>query len=615
MVHLLRFGALVSLVLAASCGGDGGVAAPAYAEHVAPLILRSCAPCHRPGEPAPFSLLTFADVHKKREQIVEVTGARLMPPWLPTHGDFVGDRRLQPAEIELLRRWVENGAPRGDEAAEPKPPVFASGWQLREPDLVVTAPQPLVVEAGGGDVFRNLVIPLDLDGVKFVSAVEIRPGNRAVHHAVLAVDPTFESRRLEALDETPGYPGMAMGGALPPDGHFLGWTPGKRTRPSPPGQAFRLWPGHDLVLQVHVQPTGKREVVQPQIGLYFTNEAPTVQMFPLALFNADIDIPAGEASYRVRDELTLPVATSVHAVYPHAHYLGRSMRALAILPNGSERVLLAIDRWDFDWQDDYRCVAPIALPAGARLVMDYVYDNSEANAANPNRPPVRVRFGQRSLDEMATLTFSVTVGDLEQRQWLQRALLRHDLDKEPEAGNLWLQLAGLERERGDHDAALVAIARAERFHPDRATVHAEWGRCLEAAGRVEDAVRHYREALDIDNTNGMANAQLGAILARAGDSKTAREHFKIALLSMPNVAVLHHNYATASFSEGDLADAELHYSRALQIDPQYFSAWLLLGRVLLERGDKDRAREALQQAAALAPDDPAVARLRRQLDR
>ncbi len=602
------------LLMVAGCS-EGNVTAPTWAQHVAPLIHRSCTPCHRAGEAAPFALVTFEDARKKQDLIVEMTRERLMPPWLPTHGDFVGDRRLSPAEIDLLARWVANGAPRGDAAEEPKPPSFPVGWQLREPDLVVTAPQPLVVEAGGGDVFRNLVIPVAIDAVKFVRAVEIRPGNRAVHHAVLAVDPTYESRRLDALDEAPGYPGMVMGGAVPPDGHFLGWTPGKVTRPAPPGHAFRLWPGHDLVLQVHVQPTGKREVVLPQIGLYFTDEPPTESLFPLALFNSRIDIPAGAADYRVRDELTLPVAITVHAIYPHAHYLGRSLRALAILPDGSERVLLAIDRWDFDWQDDYRCVSPIALPAGTRLVMDYVYDNSEANPANPNRPPVHVSFGQRSIDEMATLTFSVTAADGQQRQSLQRALLHHDLGKEPQAGNLWLQLAGLERERGDLDAALAAVAKAERWHIDRAAVHAEWGLCLEAAGRNDDAVRHYRDALAVDNVNGLANAQLGAILARRGDSKTAREHFKIALLTLPNVAVLHHNYATASFSEGDLVAAEDHYRRALRIDPDYFSAWLLLGRVLLERGDRDGAREALARATTLRPDDPAVTQLRRQLER
>lgn len=601
------------LLMVAGCS-EGEVTAPTFAEHVAPLIHRSCTPCHRQGEPVPFVLERYEDAQKKRDLLVEMTGKRLMPPWLPTHGEFVGERRLSDAEIALLRAWVEAGAPRGDQSREPPLPRFPNGWQLGEPDLVLTA-EELVVPAGGEDVFRNLVIPIDLDALRFVRAVEIRPGNRAVHHAVLAVDATFQSRRLDALDAEPGFPGMAMGNAAAPDGQFLGWTPGKRVMPAEPGMAFRLSPGQDFVLQLHVQPTGKEERIRAQIGLYFTDQAPDVTAMPVALWSDRIDIAPGDADFRLHDEFVLPVAATVHAVFPHAHYLGKRLRGTAILPNGSERTLIGIERWDFDWQDDFRLREPMKLPAGTRLVMDYTYDNSEANPANPAQPPVRVRFGQRSRDEMGTLTVSLTVADAEARTWLHRALLRHDLTKAPEAGNLWLELAGLERSRKDHDAALAAIARAERFHPDRATVHAEWGMCLEAAGRDDDAVRHYREALLVDSASGMANAQLGAILARRGDSKAARGHFEIALQALPNVAVLHHNYATACFAEGDLRTAELHYRQAVQIDPGYVNAWLLLGRLLVERGDKDGAREALLQAAVLAPDDPAVASLRRQLER
>lgn len=579
------------------------------------MVHRACTVCHRAGEAAPFALVTFADAQKRRDLIVEMTQQRRMPPWLPTHGEFVGDRRLRGEEIELLRRWVEAGAPRGDVGKEPAPPVFATGWQLGQPDLVLTATDELVVEGGGGDVFRNLVMPVEFDGVKFVAAVEIRPGNRAVHHAVLAVDATRESRRLDALDAQPGFAGMVMGNAQPPDGTFLGWTPGKQVLPAKQGMAFRLFGGHDFVLQLHVQPTGKREVIRPQIGLYFTEHAPQVQAFPLVLWSDRIDIPAGEPDFALRDEFVLPVAATLHAIYPHAHYLGKRLRGVAILPNQDERVLLEIARWDFDWQDDYRFAAPVPLPAGSRLVMDYRYDNSAANESNPKKPPVRVRFGQRSVDEMGTLTFSLTVADEEARQELQRALLRHDLQKAPDAGNLWLQLAGLERERGDFDAAFAAIAKADSLLPEQGDVQAEWGLCHERAGRIDEARRRYRLALQRDPTQGLAHAQLGTLLARGGETAKAKEHFQRALAAMPNSASLHHNFATASFSEGDLLTAADHYRRAVQIDPGYVSAWLLLARVLLERGDHDGARAACARAATLAPDNPAVAQLRRQLER
>ncbi|MFM1871986.1 MAG: hypothetical protein RL398_1408 [Planctomycetota bacterium] len=597
----LAFAWLTTATLAA-CGGD---APPTWSADVAPLVHRSCTPCHRAGEAAPFVLERYEDVQKKRDLIVEMTADRRMPPWLPTHGEFVGDRRLAAAEIELLRRWVEAGAPRGDATREPSPTRFASGWQLREPELVLTGPE-LVVPAGGEDVFRNLVIPVEIDGPCFVEAVEIRPGSRAVHHAVLAVDATRQSRRLDALDAEVGFPGMAMGNAVAPDGQFLGWTPGKRVLPAKPGMAFTLRPGQDFVLQLHVQPTGKEERIRPQIGLYLTERAPTVTAMPLVLWSDRIDIAAGDADFRLRDEFVLPVAATVHAVYPHAHYLGKSMRGYAVLPNGQERTLIGIERWDFDWQDDFRLREPIALPAGTRLVMDYAYDNSAQNPANPAKPPIRVRFGQRSRDEMGTLTLALTLADAEARRWLQRSLLRHDLTKAPEAGNLWLELAGLERDRGDHAQSAAALQQAEKFHPDQAQVQAEWGISMEAVGRLDDAERRYRAAIEREPLQPLANAQLGTLLARRGDAKTAREHFKIALVGMPNVAALHANYATASYGLGDLDTAKRHYVQALTIDPDHFSACFLLGKLLVEQGDRSQALPLLRHAASLRPDDRAV---------
>jgi Flp pilus assembly protein TadD len=238
--------------------------------------------------------------------------------------------------------------------------------------------------------------------------------------------------------------------------------------------------------------------------------------------------------------------------------------------------------------------------------MDYAYDNSAQNPANPAKPPIRVRFGQRSRDEMGTLTLALTLADAEARRWLQRSLLRHDLTKAPEAGNLWLELAGLERDRGDHAQSAAALQQAEKFHPDQAQVQAEWGISMEAVGRLDDAERRYRAAIEREPLQPLANAQLGTLLARRGDAKTAREHFKIALVGMPNVAALHANYATASYGLGDLDTAKRHYVQALTIDPDHFSACFLLGKLLVEQGDRSQALPLLRHAASLRPDDRAV---------
>ncbi|HZN37891.1 MAG TPA: tetratricopeptide repeat protein [Planctomycetota bacterium] len=612
MTGLLRSCALL-LWLPAMVPAQTAAAAPTFARDIAPIVYGSCTPCHRPGTSAPFVLLGYDDVWKKRKQIVEVTQQKRMPPWLPVQGDFEDDRRLAPEQIELLRLWDEAGAPRGEPADEPPLPQFPAGWQLREPDLVVRAEQ-LVVPADGPDRFRNLVIPIDAGRLRFVEAVEIRPGNGTVHHAILGTDPTRESRRLDALDAEPGFPGMSLGGGGPPDGHFLGWTPGKRVRRSAPGMAWRLWPGHDLVLQLHLVPTGKPETVCCEIGLYFTDAPTAIEPVMLALFSEQIDIAPGVADFVLRDHVDVPVPVSVHAIYPHAHYTCRRMRGFATLPDRTERVLFAIDAWDFDWQDDYRFREPIVLPAGTRIGIEYVYDNSEANPNRPG-PPRHVRFGQQSTDEMGTLTLTVTTGNRDDRLALERAATLRDLEKVGGACNVWLRLARVERERADLQAALAAARRAHDLEPGLGTPWLELGMCHELSAQLDEAVRDYEQALVRDPALGLAHVQLGGIEARAGRTEAAIAHFERALATHPNMPVLHHNLAAACLALDRLDVAEKHFRRALELEPRYFSAQFGLGRVLAKAGKRDEARAALQRAETLRPGDAAVAQALRDLDR
>ena len=243
------------------------------------------------------------------------------------------------------------------------------------------------------------------------------------------VDPSDGSRRRDQADPEPGYGGMNLEPARPPDGYFLGWTPGKRTRRAEAGAAWTLKRGADLVLQLHLTSTGKPERLRPQIGLYFTEDPPTATAYPLCMFADDIDLPAGAADVVVTDQFVTPVAVNVHSIYPHAHYLCRSMSAWATLPNGERRDLFRIDRWDFDWQDDYTFREPMALPAGTRFAFEYHYDNSLGNPSNPSDPPRRVTLGDRSTDEMGNLTLQVMTKDQATRRQLGEAGVRRDLDK------------------------------------------------------------------------------------------------------------------------------------------------------------------------------------------
>jgi len=601
----MRSSALLSVLLLVAACARPEAAGPTYARDVAPILHRACASCHRPGQPAPFALLTYDDAARRCDLIAEMTANRVMPPWLMTHGNFAGDRRLSPQEIEVLSRWAAAGAPRGDAAAEPPPPQFPDGWQWRQPDLVVSAPV-IRVPADGPNLFRNLVIPLPLTGLRFVEAVEIRPGSAAVHHAVLAVDSTATARRLDAMDAEPGFGGMAVGVAQPPDGHFLGWTPGKQLRRNPPGMAFRLRPGQDLLLQLHLVPTGKEETVAATVGFHFTDEPTTIEPFPLTLWNDRIDLAAGTKDFVLRDQVTVPVAIHLHRVYPHAHYLCRRMRAFVRPPAGEETTLFAIDAWDFNWQDDYEFAAPVAVAKGSVIGFEYWYDNSDGNPSNPHRPPQRVRFGQESSDEMGTLSLMVTLDQPTERPLLAEALLLHDLGRAGQDAGLWRQLAGVQREAGKPAQALAAAKRALQLAPEHADSHAELGLCHEQDRQLAAAEAAYREALRRDPEHGMANLQLGALLARAGQPAVAVRHFEVALRTLPNLPLLHCNLGTARFALEDGAGAERAYRQALLLEPQYAQARFLLGRLLLWQGRRREAREELLAAQQLRPGDAAI---------
>ena len=376
-----------------------------FYKHIAPIVYQSCSPCHRPGESGPFPLLTYTDVSKRGQLIVSVIKRPYMPPWLPEagYGDFREERRLTGEQIRTIEEWVREGAPAGSPSDSPPLPKFVSGWQLGEPDLVIAASAPYHLRADGPDQYWNFVLPLKAPGTRWVKAIEIRPGNlRAVHHANVVIGMHIDRSRLARVqDQAPGdgFPGMDFSGesgTFDSDSHFLFWKPGGTPWVEPAGMAWRADPGSDLVLNVHMRPTGKPELVQPSIGLYFTGQPATKYPMLLPLeHDGALDIPPGDADFPVSDDFVTPMDMDLLAVYPHAHYLGHLLEGYATLPNGTRKWLIRIPDWDPGWQAVYHYKVPVFLPKGTVVSMRYHYDNSAANVRNPNRPPQRVRDGTR----------------------------------------------------------------------------------------------------------------------------------------------------------------------------------------------------------------------------
>jgi tetratricopeptide (TPR) repeat protein len=556
-----------------------------FTRDVAPIVFVRCAPCHRPGEVGPFSLLSYDDVKQRARQIADVVASRVMPPWPPEpgHGQFAGERRLRDDEIATIRRWVEGGAPEGDRRDLPPPPAWKSGWQLGEPDLVVRMTGAYAVQADGPDVFRKFVLPIPVSGTKYVRAIEFRPGNpRVLHHAIMHLDPTGEARRLESQDHEPGIGGMLFTEGISPEGHFLGWSPGVMPTRPPEDLAWRLNEGTDLILQLHLLPTGKPETIQSAVGFFFTPTPPERVGMGLQLGSYTIDIPPGDKQYVVEDRYVLPVDVELQSIYPHAHYLGKDIQADAILPDGSKAPLIWIKDWDFYWQGEYRYAKPVALPRGATIVMRYVYDNSDGNPRNPNRPPTRVVYGGHSSDEMANLWMQVVPkapGDLARLKddYARKAATRYI------AGYLTLLAA----------------------NPENSAIHRGLGFAYLRAGKIDEAIAHLREALRLGGAEtsdaALVHYNLGNAEAARGQVREAAGHFERAIEIQPNLADAYNNLGVMRQSAGALEEATRLYRQALSIKPAYAEAHNNLGVMLQAQGRLDEAIAHFREAIRLEP--------------
>ncbi len=575
----------VGVVFVAICACAAGASAQeqiTFTRDVAPILFRHCSTCHRSGEAAPFTLLTYEDVRPRARRIVEVTRTRSMPPWKPEpgHGRFEGERRMTDKEIATIQGWAAQGMMRGDPADSPPLPHWADTWQLGTPDVVVQMAEPYVLPAQRDDVFRTFVIPIPRNAPAYVRAVEFRPGNAGVvHHANIKVDRTRLSRRRDDDEPGAGYEGSGSREAKFPDGMFLGWTPGQSPRVSPDGMSWRLEPQSDLVVELHLMPGEEPQPVQVSVGLFFTDERPFRTGYMLRLGRQDIDIAAGQREYVSADRYTLPVDVDALAVQPHAHFLAKEVRASATLPDGAVVPLIYIRDWNFHWQNVYTYAQPVALPAGTVVEMRYTYDNSAANRLNPNRPPRRVTFGQTSASEM---------------------------------GSLWLQVvprrpADLARLEQDFAPRILAddIAGNEKWlevEPLNVQLRAELAACYLEANRLDDALRQLTEAVRLDPTAGR-HYDVGRVRLIQQNYAAAETAFRKTLELKPAFAEALYGLAVVRHAQRNLDEAIELYGRALSRDPGNASGHYNLGRAFAERGQLDRAIQSYHRAIELAPED------------
>jgi hypothetical protein len=408
--------ALLGGALASSSPSFG--AEVTFSKDVAPILFAHCANCHRPGEVAPFSLLTYKDAAKRAKQIAETTGDRFMPPWKAEpleHAKFLGERRLTDEQIATLKAWAEAGAPEGDLKLLPATPKFTDGWTLGEPDLVVKMPEAYTVKAEGRDEFRSFVIPIRLPEDRYVTAVQYRPGNpKVVHHALLFLDTSGKAAELDAQDDQPGFAKMGGRGFIPAGG-LGGWAPGVTPHHLPDGVARLLPKGSDLIIQTHFHPSGKAEKELSSVGLYFAKKEPKQVLATFPSAGRPLNIPAGEKHHKVTNSFTVPADVTLLGLTPHAHLLCKSIKVVATLPGGKEMTLIDVPQWDWNWQEQYQYDRPISMPAGTKVYSEWVYDNSSDNVANPSNPPRPVRWGEQTTDEMA-LVFFQTLTDFSATQ-------------------------------------------------------------------------------------------------------------------------------------------------------------------------------------------------------
>ncbi|MBI3683118.1 MAG: cytochrome c [Acidobacteria bacterium] len=420
---MLLQAALVGFVFQFAAAAASKPAAPVtFYKDVLPVLQKNCQECHRPGEAAPMTFMTYQQVRPWAKAIRATVLGKKMPPWFadPSHGRFSNARVLSQAEIDTLVAWADAGAPEGKAKDAPPPAEWVQGWNIGKPDLVVEIPEPFPVIAEGTIEYTYFAMPMNLKEDTWVQAAEVRPGARPVVHHVIAFLRGPESKWMRDVEYGKPYvPKRGERGANrrannegaseaggPGSELLVGYAPGLQPQIWRPGQAKLVKAGTDVIFQMHYTANGKASTDQTSIGLVFAKAPPTERVMTLPASNNKFIIPAGADNHRVDSQITLQADSRLVGLMPHMHLRGKSFEYRAVYPTGETEVLLAVPKYDFNWQLFYYLSEPKVFPKGTRIECTAHFDNSANNKYNPD-PSKEVRWGDQSWEEMMIGWFDI----------------------------------------------------------------------------------------------------------------------------------------------------------------------------------------------------------------
>jgi hypothetical protein len=377
----ILFAALCAANLSASASDAGKGAKPVvtFNKDVAPIFFKACVECHRAGEIAPFSLMTYKEARPWARSIKEKVVTREMPPWHadPAHGKFANDRSLSQKELDTIAAWVDGGALEGNPKDMPAAPQFADGWNIGKPDQVFYMSEEYAVPASGVVEYKYFRVETGFKEDRWVRAAEIRPGSRkVVHHIIVFVVAPGQQQKL-----------------------LVGYAPGEQPAIVPKGYARRIPAGSTLIFQVHYTPDGTAVKDRSYVGLVFAKEPPEAELVTRPILNARFAIPPGHPNYKVESSYTFTEDALIHSLMPHMHVRGKSFEYRVTFPDNTSKIILSVPKYDFAWQSYYMLKEPVRAPKGTRIDCTAYFDNSDKNKHNPD-PTKEVKWGDQTWEEM-----------------------------------------------------------------------------------------------------------------------------------------------------------------------------------------------------------------------